>query len=135
MRYGYPEHVNVKMTLRKRQTLFYFPWRCSHFLSINTNNIYAFNIPVYSFVITFRNQYQYVVIHLPECTLLIFSAESSNFLLFLMEHNSTAGWFLLKSPSVAFVPLLKHANHLYINVKLYIIHSFPVYFTILSFSL
>ena len=75
-----------------------------------------------------------MVIHLPESILLIFSAESSNFSQFLMEYNSTAVWFPLKSPSVAFIPLLKHANHLYINVD-YIIHSFQVFFTILSCSL
>ena len=34
--------------------------------SINTNNIYAFNVSVHSFVISFRNQYQYVEIQLPE---------------------------------------------------------------------
>ena len=49
-----------------------------------------------------------------------------------MEHNSAAGWLLQKSPLVAFILLLKHAKHLYINVENYIIHSFPVYFTILS---
>ena len=54
-------------------------FRISHFLSINTNNIYAFNVSVHSFVMSFRNQYQYVVIKLPESILLIFSAESSNF--------------------------------------------------------
>ena len=74
---------------------------------------------VYSFVISFRNQYQYVVIQLPESILLIFSAESSNVLQILMEHNSTAVWLLLKSPPVSLIPLLKHANHLYINVELY----------------
>ena len=45
-----------------------------------------------------------MVIHLPESILLIFSAESSNFSQFLMECNSTAGWFPLKSPSVAYLP-------------------------------
>ena len=74
----------------------------------NTNNIYAFNVPVHSFVTSFRNQYQYVVIQLPESILLIFSAESSNFSQILMEHNSTAGWLLgLKSPPVYFIPLFK----------------------------
>ena len=81
--------------------------------------IYAFYVSVHSFVISLRNQYQYVVIYLPVSILLIFSTESSNFSLFLMEHNSTAGWLLLKSPSVAFILLLKHAKHLYINVELY----------------
>ena len=56
--------------------------------------IYAFNVSVHSFVISLRNQYQYVVIHLPVSILLIFSTESSNFSQFLMEHNSTAGWLL-----------------------------------------
>ena len=60
-----------------------------------------------------------MVILLPESILLIISVESSIILQFLMKHNSTAGWFLLKSSSVAFIPLLKHANHLYINVELY----------------
>ena len=41
--------------------------------------IYAFNVSVHSFVISLRNQYQYVVIHLTVSILLIFSAESSNF--------------------------------------------------------
>ena len=81
--------------------------------------IYAFNVSVLSFVISLRNQYQCVVIHLPVSILLIFSTESSNFSQFLMEHNSTAGRLLLKSPSVAFILLLKHAKHLYINVELY----------------
>ena len=81
--------------------------------------IYAFNVSVHSFVISLRNQYQYVVIHLPVSILLIFSTESSNFSQFLMEHNSAAGWLLLKSPLVAFILLLKHAKHLYINVELY----------------
>ena len=81
--------------------------------------VYAYNVSVHSFVISLRNQYQYVVIHLPVSILLIFSTESSNFSQFLMEHNSTAGWLLLKSPSVAFILLLKHAKHLYINVELY----------------
>ena len=81
--------------------------------------IYAFNVSVHSFVISLRNQYQFVVIHLPVSILLIVSTESSNFSQFLMEHNSTAGWLLLKSPSVAFILLLKHAKHFYINVELY----------------
>ena len=84
----------------------------------NTNSIYAYNVYVYSFVISFRNQYQYVVIQLPESILLIFSAESSNFSQFLMEHNPIAGWLLLKSPPVSFIPLLKHAYHSYMNVEL-----------------
>ena len=88
-------------------------------MSINTNNIYAFHASVHSFVISFRSQYQYVVIHLPESILLIFFAESSNFSQFLMEHNPTAGWLLVKSPSVAFIPLLKHENHLYIKAGLH----------------
>ena len=60
-----------------------------------------------------------MVIHLPESILLIFSAESSNFSQFLMEHNSTTEWLLVKSPSVAFIPVLKHENHLYINAGLH----------------
>ena len=46
------------------------------FLSITTNNIYAFHVSVLSFVIIFGNQYQYVVIPLPGSILLIFSAVS-----------------------------------------------------------
>ena len=60
-----------------------------------------------------------MVIHLPEFIMQIFSVESSNFSQFLMEHNSTAGWLLLKLPSDAFIPLLKHTNHLHINAELY----------------
>ena len=71
------------------------------------------------FCYKFRNHYQYAVIHLPESKLLIFSTESSIFSQFLTEHNATAGWLLLKSPSVAFILVLKHANHLYINAELY----------------
>ena len=44
-----------------------------------------------------------------------------------MEHNSTAGWLLLKSPPVSFIPLLKHANHLYISVELlFIVFQFII---------
>ena len=88
-------------------------------LSINTNKIYAFNVSVNSFVISFRNQYQYAAIHLPESILLTFFTESSIFSQFFTNNNATAGWLILISPPVDFIPLLKHANHLYINAELY----------------
>ena len=75
-----------------------------------------------------------MVIHLPESILLLFSTESSNVSQFLMEYNSTAGWFPLKSPSVAFIPLLKHANHLYINVELYYLLFSSLFYHLKLFS-